>query len=479
MVKRLVEADMNGNKIVNVADPMNDQDVATKKYTDSRQAPLVTNLIENAYTDGVMYIAHRGGANMYPENTIEAFRASLSAGIKAFETDCYVIQDGAVGIMHDTTVTRTTTFAGYCISQTSSSWKALQVDIGATLGGQWATRTQSAPLLDEVVKEFGNKDLMILEGKNTGSGAAIVNSLLRYNVAKDAVIVTSFDMAELVDATSVGYPTMLAVSDTSADPADLTAAGIEYISCPTTTTEAFIASMVDAGIKVFIYTVDYHYQRDIFIGYGATGFFSNDPVYLQQKAIATEDGYGSQNWLHGMNLATGVNRGAFYSTDFWGYSSSAADGDRWQVLQGWACPIKNDKNCNSFTIDFVVNFAAIPTSRWCSIWVCSNTDLPYTDVNDTTGNGYHCLFRNTGVMDIYKVTNGTAVLASTTTTGTAITTGVNYSLRVTVTPTTVKWERLGTGAISTTLTDSAFRGGYFQFGCRGLAAPKFANVAIS
>lgn len=29
MVKRLVEADMNGNKIVNVADPMNDQDVAT------------------------------------------------------------------------------------------------------------------------------------------------------------------------------------------------------------------------------------------------------------------------------------------------------------------------------------------------------------------------------------------------------------------------------------------------------------------
>lgn len=451
---------------------------SVKAYVDN--APHVTGLLADAYINGILYFSHRGGTQTNPENTMEAFRATVAAGAKAIETDCYLLKDGALGIMHDTTLTRTTTSGLTTDQQISSSWGALVVDIGATLGGVWTSKTQVPPLADEVIKEFGNKVLLCLEAKNTGSGAAIVALLQKYHVPTDAAMVTSFTIGELAAAVTAGYPAILATSDSTTDAATIAAAGVSYVSVVSTTAEAYVDALLAESLGVFVYTIDSHYIRDTFIGYGATGFFSNDPIYMQETSIMTSDPFGAQTWPHGLTLAAGDNRGAFFSPDLWGFSTSAADGARWQVRQGWACPIGGDPANDTFTIDFDVNFASIPSARWCSIFVCAGTDRPFVDAADDAGvNGYHCLFRVTGIMDIYEVLNGVGTLIATTTTGTAITAGNTYSLRLTVTPTTVKWERLGASAISVTATDSTYRGGYFQFGARSLASPKFSNVVIT
>ena len=46
-------------------------------------------------------IAHRGGAEEAPENTIEAFSAAVALGYRFLETDAHVTRDGVVVAFHD------------------------------------------------------------------------------------------------------------------------------------------------------------------------------------------------------------------------------------------------------------------------------------------------------------------------------------------------------------------------------------------
>lgn len=46
-------------------------------------------------------IAHRGGAEEAPENTIEAFSAAVALGYRYLETDAHVTRDGVVVAFHD------------------------------------------------------------------------------------------------------------------------------------------------------------------------------------------------------------------------------------------------------------------------------------------------------------------------------------------------------------------------------------------
>lgn len=60
----------------------------------------------------VGFIAHRGGFAFAPENTCAAFRACETAAVSAIEFDVRTSADGALVLMHDDTVTRTTTGYG-------------------------------------------------------------------------------------------------------------------------------------------------------------------------------------------------------------------------------------------------------------------------------------------------------------------------------------------------------------------------------
>lgn len=57
--------------------------------------------------------AHRGGAALRPENTIEAFDHGLALGADGIELDVRVSRDGQVVVHHDPTLERTTGARGY------------------------------------------------------------------------------------------------------------------------------------------------------------------------------------------------------------------------------------------------------------------------------------------------------------------------------------------------------------------------------
>jgi glycerophosphoryl diester phosphodiesterase len=56
--------------------------------------------------------AHRGGAALWPENTLRSFQGALDLGVRYLETDVHTTRDEVIVCFHDATVDRTTDGTG-------------------------------------------------------------------------------------------------------------------------------------------------------------------------------------------------------------------------------------------------------------------------------------------------------------------------------------------------------------------------------
>ena len=81
----------------------------------------------------MLNIAHRGASGTFPENTLSAFRAAIDAGADMCELDVQLTRDGAVVVIHDDTVDRTTDGKGEVAELTLEELKRL--DAGAKFKG--------------------------------------------------------------------------------------------------------------------------------------------------------------------------------------------------------------------------------------------------------------------------------------------------------------------------------------------------------
>ena len=75
--------------------------------------------------DETINIAHQGGEDEFPSNTMYAFRRAVAAGADMLELDIGVTKDGQVVVMHDTTVDGKTNGSGTVASFTLRRLKRL------------------------------------------------------------------------------------------------------------------------------------------------------------------------------------------------------------------------------------------------------------------------------------------------------------------------------------------------------------------
>ncbi len=83
----------------------------------------------------VLNIAHRGGANEAPENTLFAYHKALEAGADVLEGDVYITADDKIVVIHDETVDRTTNGSGSVRNMTLDEIKALDAAYWYAPGG--------------------------------------------------------------------------------------------------------------------------------------------------------------------------------------------------------------------------------------------------------------------------------------------------------------------------------------------------------
>ncbi|MBQ7048360.1 MAG: hypothetical protein IJN86_05370, partial [Clostridia bacterium] len=75
-------------------------------------ALIGTHFQSRAFTRTPITIGHRGNPGVAAENTIESFQAAYENGGDVFEIDVECTKDGVIVILHDGTLTRTTTYTG-------------------------------------------------------------------------------------------------------------------------------------------------------------------------------------------------------------------------------------------------------------------------------------------------------------------------------------------------------------------------------
>lgn len=105
------------------------------------------------YQNKIPVAAHRGNAKYFPENTMVSFRSAAALGPDMIETDIHMTRDGALVLMHDHTVDRTTDGTGRIREKTLREIRAL--DAGLWKDVKFAG--ERVPVFEEFL-EFFKKD---------------------------------------------------------------------------------------------------------------------------------------------------------------------------------------------------------------------------------------------------------------------------------------------------------------------------------
>ncbi len=78
-----------------------------------------------ARTGPIKIASHRGGALLWPENSLPAFRASAALALDQAECDVHLSADGAVVVIHDATLDRTTEATGPVVARRAAELAAI------------------------------------------------------------------------------------------------------------------------------------------------------------------------------------------------------------------------------------------------------------------------------------------------------------------------------------------------------------------
>ncbi len=140
-------------------------------------------------------IAHRGGSEEWPENTLLAFEKSVELGCDAIETDLHQTQDGEFVIFHDETIERTTNGTGEIKNFTLAELKKLDAAYNFSQDGgktfPYRGRGIQTPELKEVLQKLPNT-VFILEVKDPDLDLLKFIKVVKELGAFDRVYFTSF-----------------------------------------------------------------------------------------------------------------------------------------------------------------------------------------------------------------------------------------------------------------------------------------------
>src|SRR4051812_10295524 len=105
----------------------------------------------------VWIVGHRGAMGYRPENTLASYEHALQLGADWIECDCHLSRDGALIVMHDETVDRTTNGHGLVRDHTLAELK--QLDAGSWFGSQYAD--QRVLTIEELLDWARQRDTVV------------------------------------------------------------------------------------------------------------------------------------------------------------------------------------------------------------------------------------------------------------------------------------------------------------------------------
>jgi glycerophosphoryl diester phosphodiesterase len=260
--------------------------------------------------DWPVNIAHRGGAQIAPENTLEGFREGLSVGAGALELDVHTTADGHVVVIHDDTVDRTTQSTGPVREMSFAEIRRLDAGYRFTPDGgeTFPYRGQGIriPTLEEVYDEFTEVPINVeIKGERPGIEAAVwqiieaagaeertlvvsesTPTIRRFREASGGRMETGSSSVELITfylLSRVGL-SRLSKPRYQALQGPQTYHGLRVV------TPGFIRAAHERGLRIDVWTINSESDMRRLLGYGVDGIMTDRPDLLARVLEGSETG---------------------------------------------------------------------------------------------------------------------------------------------------------------------------------------------
>jgi len=229
----------------------------------------------------VLNIAHRGASGRFPENTLKAFGAAIDAGAQMCELDVQLTSDGALVVIHDDTVDRTTDGRGPVRAMTLYELKRL--DAGIRHGRDF--RGERIPTLEEVIALADGRCGLNIELKGAGVERKVCEAIITHHALSTAMV-SSFDWDALAIVRHF-QPRVRVGLLASRWPARLVGAAFEMKAEAINprsdiVTEDLCIAAHERSLSVYPWTVDEPHEMRRLIAFGVDGIMTNYPERLHE-----------------------------------------------------------------------------------------------------------------------------------------------------------------------------------------------------
>jgi glycerophosphoryl diester phosphodiesterase len=286
------------------ADGADDGDaIDAPDLTDAPELPARTGRF---YEDRVLNIAHRGGGRLAPEETLVAFERAVEVGADVLELDVHATSDGALVVMHDDEVDRTTDGSGPIAEMTLEAVRLLDAGYQFTPddGDTYPYRGQGVvvPTFEEVLAAFPEMYFVVeIKPPNPDLADDVVTAIAAAGL-RDRVAVSSFHDTVIAAVREQDPELLTGLSPLEvfnylrlslSEEASWTPPGELLQVPPVQGTYEFadaeeVAKAHRLGLRVHIWTINDRDTMLELIDLGVDGIMTDDPQLLAEVLAETE-----------------------------------------------------------------------------------------------------------------------------------------------------------------------------------------------
>lgn len=245
-----------------------------------------------SYGEGTepLAIAHRGGADLAPENTLAAFAMSTALGLRHLESDVRLTADGELVCFHDETLDRCTTGTGRL-----GSWRSTDLRARVRVNG-----TEPIPSLREALETFPDACFTV-DLKDRAAIAPMARLLQKRDYAERVCVAGAWDgWLQLLASqaphvrTALGWRSLVTLISASKAgvpvPHALVSGRFAHVPVTLGRLPVHSPSLVRRahrlGVRVIVWTVDDPQQMHELLDMGVDGIITDRPDVLRSVMIA-------------------------------------------------------------------------------------------------------------------------------------------------------------------------------------------------
>jgi glycerophosphoryl diester phosphodiesterase len=259
--------------------------------------PIASNHLPTGQLRRPANVAHRGASAKFPENSVSAMRHAIALGADLIEVDVQRCRDGALVLMHDTTLARTTN--AQRVFPSRGPWNVADFtyeELTRLDAGAWKSRAfagERIPTLEDALELVNRSEtglLLELKAPELYPGIAydVVTTMddipgyVESAVASRRLVVQSFNFAAMKDhkTQAPAIPVGLLGAPARVNLPVLASWADQVNPGHLTVDRAYVDHVHELGMDCLVWTVDWGLAMRRAISLGVDGIITNRPEVL-------------------------------------------------------------------------------------------------------------------------------------------------------------------------------------------------------